>query len=325
MSISYEGAIIHVLDLAEGQPILSKGLLDIDDENEKFITKHIMNLFDNIVVSEAEFREESNILDLIVDFADDKFIEVSKRIASRFFTYMTNYGNITAGDLLITSFTKEEVNYLGILKLNYKEEFAHKVNYNNGNGGVTEIIKHTSILPSKQKVTEAILINLDTRQLRVLDKSKDKYISELFEIEKFLSTKEKLQVIEDATYEVIEEYFDNSLEAHTTFKQHVADAIFENNEIPIQNILDKTFEEYEEVKEACNTRFTEYGLKDDTIVMNNNVAAKKYASHQIKTSNGIEIKLPTSLVKDSSVIEFIQNPDGTTNIVLKNISELISK
>ncbi len=256
MSITYQSAIIHVLDLTIEQPVISKGNLDIYDENEKFITKHMMNLFENNCVSPAQFKEESQMLELFIDYDDHKFLETSKRLATRFFNYMGKHQNIPSGDLLVVQFLKEENGYLAILKLNYKEEFSHYINPNNGLGGVTELIKHKAIFPSsRQSITEAILIDLDTRQLRVLDKSKEQYLTELFEIDKSLSIKEQIQVVEEATFEVIEENFENPTEALSTFKQHVAESIFQSSEIPIKQIIEDTFGNYDKVKEECATPF----------------------------------------------------------------------
>ncbi len=326
MSIMYEGAIIHVLDLQVGQPVISKGNLDIFDENEKFITRHMMNLFENLHVAPAQFKETSQMLDLIIDYDISKFIEVSKRIASRFYNYMSNFDDISNGDLLITHFTKEEVEYLAIVKLNYKQEFTHHINSNNGLGGVTEIIKCNAVFPSsRQSVTEGVLINLDTRQLAILDKSKNKYLSELFEVERGLSIKEQLKVVEEVAFEVIGEHFDNPTEALSTFKQNVAESIFESSEIPIKKIIENTFDEYEEVKEECNKRLEDYGFEGENIIINSTREAKKYTSHKITTNTGIEIKLPTEMARDANVIEFISNLDGTTSIILKNIGEIISR
>ncbi|OON94415.1 MAG: hypothetical protein ATN33_04470 [Epulopiscium sp. Nele67-Bin001] len=326
MSIMYHGAIIHVLDLSVEQPVISKGNLDIYDENEKFITRHVMNLFENNYVSPAQFKEESQMLDLIVDYEDDKFLETSKRLATRFYNYMSRNGNIPSGDLLVVQFIKEEVKYMAILKLNYKEEFSHYINPNNGLGGVTELIKHKAIFPSsRQSITEAVLVDLDTRQLRVLDKSKEQYLSDLFEIDMFLSIKEQIQVVEEATFEVIEENFENPTEALSTFKQNVAESIFQSSEIPIKQIIEDTFGNYDKVKEECVSRMADYGFHEDNIIINNSRDAKKYTSHKIKTNTGIEIKLPTEMAKDENFIEFITNPDGTISIILKNIGQILSR
>jgi len=325
MSIEYKQAIMHVLDQKSGEPIISKGTLDIYDENEAFLTKHMMNLFENICVAPAQFNDDALLLDFIVDFHDGAFLEFSQQVAKKFYHNMIHFGSVTEGDLLFTNFVKEEVEYIGIFKLNYKEEFTHQINVNAQGNGTTEIVKCRGILPSKQRVTEAILIDLSTRQLRILDKSKDQYLAELLEINKEMSLKEKLDVIDEATREVILENFDNPTEPLSNFKSQVANSIFETSEIPIQKIIEDTFFDLEEIKEACQSRLTEYGLRDDTIILENQREAKKYASHQIKTNTGIEIKLPTELAKDSSVIEFMTNDDGTTNIVLKNIAEFFSK
>ena len=67
------------------------------------------------------------------------------------------------------------------------------------------------------------------------------------------------------------------------------------------------------------------GFKDEQIVLTNPKEAKKYISHKLKTNTGVEIKLPTQMIHDIDFIEFINEPNGTISIVLKNIGEIINK
>lgn len=325
MNIEYKQAIIHVLDEKSSQPIISNGTLEIYEDNESFLTKHMLNLFDNINVSPAQFNDDSDLLDLIVNFHDGSFLDFSKIVAQKFYDYMRKLSSFHGGDLLFTHFIKDDLSYLGIFLLNYKDEFTHKININSAGTGTTEIIKCHGILPSKQRVTEAVLINLETRQLNILDKSKEPYLCDLLDLDKEMSIKEKIDVIDEATREIILENFDNPTETLANFKTHIATNIIEHNEIPVQKIIDDTFFDLDEIKEACQSRISEYGLKDDKIVIENAKEAKKYVSHQIKTDTGIELKLPTELANNVNVIEFLPNEDGTTNIILKNISEFFSK
>ena len=46
---------------------------------------------------------------------------------------------------------------------------------------------------------------------------------------------------------------------------------------------------------------------------------RKFQKQAIKTSSGVEIKIPTQVYSNSDEIEFINNPDGTISLLIKNI------
>lgn len=46
---------------------------------------------------------------------------------------------------------------------------------------------------------------------------------------------------------------------------------------------------------------------------------KKFQKQAIKTYSGVEIKIPARVYSDENEIEFINNPDGTISLLIKNI------
>ena len=303
--------------------ILSAKSLNLEDEIEAFITKHITHLFEDNEISRANFKEESDVLEMISPYSDEKFYDISCRLADKFFNYMVNYHTIPSGDLVVTSFERNGENFLGIIKLNYKEEFTHHIE-NDEIGGVARIIKHKSIFSSK-KIDEAAVIDINTLDIWLLDKSKEKYLPHLLDIETKLSVKEKLAVVEQITSEVIEEHFTNPIEAITTLKHNIAESIFESSSIPVLDVIKETFKEYEQISEECVSKIEECGLAEETITFSSPKEARKYSSHKLKTNTGIEIKLPTDMIQNPNFIEFINNPDGTISIMIKNVGQIINK
>lgn len=323
MSITFKNTIVHVLDTSIGHYILSSRNLALEDEIEKFITKHIGYLFESNEVSHATFNQEGELYKLIQSYREEAFYQFSCKIADKFFQYMLSDHLIKNGDLVISSFERNGGSFLGIIKLNYKEAFTHQMDEDEI-GITTSLIKQRSIF-SSNKVDEALLINKDTFEVWLLDKSKDRYLAELLEIEKHLSIKEKLVAVEHITNEVIEEHFTNPVEVITTLKSSIADHIFENSSVPVAEVIKETFKDYKEVEEECMHKMEECGFKDEQIVLTNPKEGKKYISHRLKTNTGVEIKLPTQMIHDAEFIEFINEPNGTISIVLKNIGEIINK
>ena len=52
---------------------------------------------------------------------------------------------------------------------------------------------------------------------------------------------------------------------------------------------------------------------------------KKLENQKLSLSNGIELIVPNNVYQDADSVEFIQNPDGTYSILIKNIEDIINK
>ena len=48
-------------------------------------------------------------------------------------------------------------------------------------------------------------------------------------------------------------------------------------------------------------------------------------NHKIRTDTGIEITFPSEYIENTDFIQFINNPDGTLSIELKNIGKIVNK
>lgn len=52
---------------------------------------------------------------------------------------------------------------------------------------------------------------------------------------------------------------------------------------------------------------------------------KKFTKQKLKTDSGIEINFPAHFYGNPDVMEFINNPDGTISILIKNIGKVVNK
>lgn len=326
MSITFKHTIIHVLDLNMGMPLLSTDLLTLNDETESFITRHLLKVFESSSSCEAVFKEGASMLtQLEAPLTSENFIQLSNEITDVFYRYMVEYGNIPSGDLVLTSFMMDGNNYFGLLKLNYKEEYTHFVEQVDGTV-VTRIIKNKGIFPAASKqVDEGLVVSTDHFNAFLLDSTKSKYLSLMFDLEPALSIKETVKAIESVASKVIEEHYDNPISAMTELKNNISESIARTQTIPVQEIMEQTFGNDEEVFESCMQKVEEFGLKETKIEISDSKISNKFNSQKLKTDTGIEIKLPTHLFKDPDFIEIINEPNGTISIVLKNISQIVNK
>ncbi|MGL4344421.1 MAG: nucleoid-associated protein [Cellulosilyticaceae bacterium] len=325
MSILFQNTIVHMLDLSLEMPVLSGGMTPLDDETESFLTKSITRLFEDHATSKVVFNHDSDILHIFTTDTMD-FLDFSNHLARKFYNYMLNYSTIPSGDLIVSQLQKDGIPYIALLKLNYKEEFTHYTETDAVSGPVHSIIKHKSIFPGSSKIQEAALINVDTLEVTLLDQSKEKYMNLLLDCSSSLTVKEKIKVIEQVVTDAIVENFENKVEGISFAKNNLAESIATTSTIMIDKVLEETFGDFEEISSSCKQKLEAVGLVDDVIELPKPEAVgKKYTSHKLKTNTGIELKLPTQMLSDPQAIEFINNPDGTLSILIKNISELINK
>jgi hypothetical protein len=55
------------------------------------------------------------------------------------------------------------------------------------------------------------------------------------------------------------------------------------------------------------------------------ISEKKYGKQKLKLSNGIELIVPLDVYRNPDLIEFVNNPDGTISVTIKNVDEMINR
>ena len=52
---------------------------------------------------------------------------------------------------------------------------------------------------------------------------------------------------------------------------------------------------------------------------------RKYSKQKFKLDNGIEITIPSEIYENKEMVEFINNPDGSVSVLIKNIESILNK
>ena len=86
----------------------------------------------------------------------------------------------------------------------------------------------------------------------------------------------------------------------------------------------KVFAESTIMQDAFEKKVIEKEISQD-VKIEHEAAVKTSKSHKIKTDTGIELSFPAEYFANQKFIEFINNPDGTISIELKNIGKIINK
>ena len=328
--LTIQKAILHIFDLHTNEPIYSFAELDYSEPfMQDYIQAMIEKVEDSDNMKEGTLSEENPFVVLTKKLEDD-FIETTKTMTKKLFTITKRNPEIPPADLLFVLFTLEEVSCLGIFKLNYSDSVTHFVSYEE-EILTNQLIVNRTILPSqKQAIQEGFVINREEMQYHVIEKKH--FIEEEGEkvyyfTEKFLedvpqpSLKENISLIKKAVEKTSKAFNDEEFETLAKTKDALVYSMQEEKSIDYKVIADTLYGDnitkkdkfYEEVKEMG------YVDKAPTEV---EWMGPKYSKQKFKLDNGIELSIPIELYKNPEVVEFINNPDGTTSVIIKNIEKI---
>lgn len=333
--IHIKNAVLHILDTSISLPVLSNKEIEIDGEISEFLEKHINKILDDTNIKKAQFIGDVNtVRDMCGAIKADEayFSEASIAIANMIFDIMLKNVDIISGDLICCIFNLNNEQYLAILKLNYKTGFTHYVNQME-DGATNSIIRHKTLLPTEgQKIDEAVLIKLESGDIRLIERAyeingvKEFYLSQYFlKCTTDLSDNQKLKIIDKVTKKINKKYYNEDFDKVAKLKNVVSQSIEDNNEIRVEKIAQEMFETNLAVREEYIEEIQKAGLVEESIQIPKKIAEKKFKTHKIRTDTGIEINFPLNYYDNSDMIEFSNNPDGSISIIIKNVSKITNK
>jgi hypothetical protein len=222
--------------------------------------------------------------------------------------------------------------HLALLKMNYKETYIHYASSDDF-GNFNDIIKQKVTLPSEStKLSEAVLINLSDYSIQLVEKKYDingvktNYLSQLFlQCQSKLSQKAKLNIITKAVDQINQKYYEDDFDKQMETKAIIHNEYVEQGAISVDSISEKIFQDKAELKEEFTEKLEKYNLTSEEVKPQNKQTTKKFEKQYLTTDTGIEINIPMSQYNDNQSVEFINNPDGTISVLIKNINHITSK
>ena len=332
--INLRKVILHILDSTTGQPMLSEEPLEVNADLSDFIKSHIGNIFGGDDSKKCEFhKKESEVYSILNEYDDENFVDISKELASTLYSIMNANIDIPPADLFVVRFSSDSLEYLGLLKMNFKPQYTHRC-YPVDDRMVNEVFMYKEILPAgSQKLSEAAIIRLTDLAVWVVEKKaeingkKEDYFSEYFlKCSAKMSDKKKLAVVTKAIESVNAKAYEesNCYEPQMKAKQIINTELEKNGGFTVERIGELVFEDRPDLKSEYTDRMERYNLVREEVNPVSENTVKKYAKQCLVTDTGIEIKIPMMQYEDDNV-EFITNPDGTISLHIRNIGNISAK
>lgn len=326
MSIYVNDYIVHILDTTTVTPIMSSDLASDNNFFKEYLIQSIEKSFYSDDIKTCFFSPDTKTYQ---SFQEDKWDikTISSAIAKDIFFIMHRNLEIPKADCVFGLANINNDNFFFMLKFDHKELFTHHVETKD-NKPIVHIITNTSLFPTlPQKVSEGFFIPTNKPIAKVLeckytvDGVKDYYLStQILHCTPNASPRQKATKLLRVAEQVAHLYYSDD----ENIVQHISSTVYSelqtDKPLSVKSLGTKFFTSNPVAQKEFFERLSAFDISQDETLSLSQKFQKKFNKQAIKSKSGIEIKIPTQLYSNEDEVEFINNPDGTISLLIKNIT-----
>ncbi|MEN2774417.1 nucleoid-associated protein [Acetivibrio clariflavus] len=338
MAIEIKKAVIHVLDKGADEPLLNEFELEINEDIQLFLEKHIIKSMNDDDARKGRFKDGLNIVKEVsyrILSDNDYFLEGSKEIARQLFKAIKTNSSISSTDLIVCLYEDEGVPAVAILKMDYTVSFIHdiemvenkfKINIRKQDislPGVNQRIQKCAFVMSPMLNNDYELVILDNQISKGAEEPVALFFLNTFlGAELVLDSKACTKILKKETEKWVRDKIKEGEPFAEEVRELVNTAIHEEDEIDIEAFSNRIFGKKEELRDEFVNNLREKGLTHEKFEVDREWVEKRLRKIRLKTDDNIEIMIDYDLFGNRDKFEIITNPDGTKTVIIKNISSI---
>lgn len=316
--------VIHQFTPNDTELILSDQLLTITPRIDEYFRKKLSKVFSD-EAKRGMFAEDN----VFLSYLSDDLMASSVKIAQLWKEEFVISENQKTNDLVFIQFDKDGVEHFAFLRIALKENFTHI------SSDSESLIKVTqNNLPSAtQTPDEALVINCSNHHYYLIEKrvkhngSFANYFSEnLLQVQPEQSVKKSIKMVEQTAQKIAESFQQDDFAFQSKMKAAIHKNLEEEQELSPEKLADQLFDSnltarltfVDELKESIPEPI-------QVADIDHSRQTKKLENQKLSLSNGIQLIVPNNVYDDAESVEFIQNPNGTYSILIKNIEDIQNK
>lgn len=316
--------VIHQFTPNDTELILSDQLLTITPRIDEYFRKKLSKVFSD-EAKRGTFSEDN----VFLSYLSDDLIESSVKIAQLWKEEFVISDNQKTNDLVFIQFDKDGVEHFAFLRVALRENFTHISSDSESPIKVTQ----NNFPSAAQTPDEALVINRSNRNYYLIEKrikhngSFANYFSEnLLQVQPEQSVKKSIKMVEQTAQKIAENFQQDDFAFQSKMKAAIYKNLEEEQELSPEKLADQLFDNnltarltfVDELKESIPEPIQ---VSD----IDHSRQTKKLENQKLSLSNGIQLIVPNNVYEDAESVEFIQNPNGTYSILIKNIEDIQNK
>ncbi len=330
-NISVKRAILHTLDTVGRDGLqLSSDCLEVTTELQNFIRKHVEHIVKSDTAHKCHFPDRtSDIWKWTAGISADRFVEYTSDAARKLYEYMEPIEEIPPADLLFALMAESGLEYLAILKLDYKRGYTHFIKKDEA-GGMVRFRVNPRLLPSPStRLTDAAVIPLGSDTADVIEKPRKvngslvRYFSSVFlETEPEKSNIEQISAVTKAISAITDMNAGEDSPVRKLAARSAINAVLnDTGKFDIGQIASAVFDAQDSRSiNDFSERIEAAGLDmESTIDIQEDGLFRRFSVHKIKARNGVVIQIPDEVFTEEGLFEASSAPDGTVTVTLKGL------
>ncbi|WP_423218451.1 nucleoid-associated protein [Streptococcus equinus] len=316
--------VIHQFTSNDTELILSDQLLTITPRIDEYFRKKLSKVFSD-EAKRGTFSEDN----VFLSYLSDDLMESSVKIAQLWKEEFVISDNQKTNDLVFIQFDKDGVEHFAFLRVALRENFTHISSDSESPIKVTQ----NNFPSAAQTPDEALVINRSNRNYYLIEKrikhngSFANYFSEnLLQVQPEQSVKKSIKMVEQTAQKIAENFQQDDFAFQSKMKAAIYKNLEEEQELSPEKLADQLFDNnltarltfVDELKESIPEPIQ---VSD----IDHSRQTKKLENQKLSLSNGIQLIVPNNVYEDAESVEFIQNPNGTYSILIKNIEDIQNK
>lgn len=316
--------VIHQFTPNDTELILSDQLLTITPRIDEYFRKKLSKVFSD-EAKRGTFSEDN----VFLSYLSDDLMESSVKIAQLWKEEFVISDNQKTNDLVFIQFDKDGIEHFAFLRVALRENFTHISSDSESPIKVTQ----NNFPSAAQTPDEALVINRSNHNYYLIEKrikhngSFANYFSEnLLQVQPEQSVKKSIKMVEQTAQKIAENFQQDDFAFQSKMKAAIYKNLEEEQELSPEKLADQLFDNnltarltfVDELKESIPEPIQ---VSD----IDHSRQTKKLENQKLSLSNGIQLIVPNNVYEDAESVEFIQNPNGTYSILIKNIEDIQNK
>ena len=329
--LELQAAILHLLDGRHHNIVLSEQTLNLEDPQiAKYVKRYITRCKNDMRAKPGTFAEES-------EFA---------RQLERYFHHESDLPGFTGTvcEPLAKYFEHEEARSFAVLAVDYRVDDVPYLAFilleevdtmtcitDSVNGRILNTVNFgtLSLPPFSRPITSFAVINQITGEILFVDQTKwndgiSVITDHLLDAEAGISRKEVVEHVKNIACEVAEEFHENPTILLSKVKNYISDTVKEGMPLSTESLAETVFDDTPRMAQAFREKAEEKTLPK-VVELPKAPIVTAMKKQRISTDTGIEVSFPAEYFQNNQFIEFVNHPDGTISIEIKQISKITNK
>ncbi len=319
--------LMHMMDFEHRKIYHSKEFVDMNETNIDYYRKKVEKALTSPTMKELTVGSLHELMlrcDKMCE-SDEEFIKQASDITDKLFTLGSVIEEMPNCNVLFVDCYKDGEKVIAVLKLNYRTIDMSVVE-----DGIVRITKQQVLPTQGASVDEAIIMNCEHKKLYLIEKKytidgkKDFYLNaQWIKGEEALTDKQKISTMTKVIKKLDDLYQVNDGKALPLMKSEIQEKVDTNQPVKPLEIVRKVLEKDYQAQEESELMMKGLGIDEDDQVKN--VSIPSIDTCKLVLDDDIEVKLPVDEYLSGQRIQKVRQEDGSYQVILKDVNEIVVK